>query len=85
MYLEEEARAQQLLSSPALGQYRTQELTLRGAIGRLSDVAAAEVISRLVGITHLELIKFHAEVGLTVGILSLPSLKGVEEFFVSTC
>lgn len=73
-----EATARRLLSSPALGKFRTRQLVLWGrGHGDLTADSASVVMALLMGIETLSLRAFPARyVLLELTILSFPSLRG---------
>lgn len=77
--ISDETQARQLLSSPFLGIYRTENLPL-SPLGegdaRLTMLSASTVVASLVGIKHLKLVGFWAEDVLETAFFALPGLKG---------
>lgn len=75
-----ETQARQLLSSPSLGQYKTEVLSIvPKERDRLMGFLAGAVCANVVGIVNLELAFFFGENRLEGTVLGLPSLKGVKD------
>lgn len=73
-----EGQAERILASPALGSFRTQEVAFWGSVN-LTASSTAEVLARLHGVKHLELLFFDRRLKdriLDSAIFGLLSVKG---------
>lgn len=81
-----EGQAERILASPALGSFRTQEVAFWGSVN-LTASSTAEVLARLHGVKHLELLFFDRRLKdriLDSAIFGLLSVKGLTSLTLDT-